>query len=455
MSLHKLTAGNGYTYLTRQVAAADATDLGHTSLGEFYAQKGESPGEWVGAGLCGLDGIDLAGPVSAEQMKALFGHGRHPNADSISAALVAAGNSPAQARAATALGKAFAIYDRVPPFRIEVAARFAAYNQMLGVPGNATVPADVRARIRTEVGMAMFTEKHERPPSGARELSGFIARSSQQATTAVAGYDLTFSPVKSISALWAVAPAEVAAQIQEAHQGAVASALRWLERDAVFTRAGSSPQRRQIEVTGLVGVAFVHRDSRSGDPDLHTHVAISNKVQTHDGLWRALDGRVLFKAAAAASARYDTRIEAELTARLGVGFAPRPGGDPSRRAVREIAGFDLGLCKFWSSRRADIVVRLAVLSGAFQVDHGRPPTAIESIHLAQQATLETRQAKHSPRSYKGQRATWAAQSAQVLGSQAAVASMVTAATGTGCHGQKASEAWVGQAAARVVGTLSG
>jgi hypothetical protein len=32
MSLHKLTAGDGYTYLTRQVAAADATDKGHTSL---------------------------------------------------------------------------------------------------------------------------------------------------------------------------------------------------------------------------------------------------------------------------------------------------------------------------------------------------------------------------------------------------------------------------------------
>ena len=77
MSLHKLTAGDGYTYLTRQVAAADATDKGHTSLGDYYAQKGESPGVWVGSGLSGLDGVDAGEQVSAEQMKALFGEGRH------------------------------------------------------------------------------------------------------------------------------------------------------------------------------------------------------------------------------------------------------------------------------------------------------------------------------------------------------------------------------------------
>ena len=32
MSLHKLTAGSGYDYLTRQVAALDSTEKGHTGL---------------------------------------------------------------------------------------------------------------------------------------------------------------------------------------------------------------------------------------------------------------------------------------------------------------------------------------------------------------------------------------------------------------------------------------
>jgi hypothetical protein len=32
MSIHKLTAGSGYDYLTRHVAALDATEKGHTGL---------------------------------------------------------------------------------------------------------------------------------------------------------------------------------------------------------------------------------------------------------------------------------------------------------------------------------------------------------------------------------------------------------------------------------------
>jgi len=36
MSLKKLAAGSGYEYLTRQVAAADSTELGRTRLADYY-----------------------------------------------------------------------------------------------------------------------------------------------------------------------------------------------------------------------------------------------------------------------------------------------------------------------------------------------------------------------------------------------------------------------------------
>ena len=459
MSLHKLTAGDGYTYLTRQVAAADATDKGHTNLGDYYTSKGESPGVWVGSGLSGLDGVDAGQHVSAEQMKALFGEGRHPDADKIGAAMIAAGRSPAAAERASALGHRFYIYDQAPPFRVEVAKRFVEHNASIEARWDAPIPADARARIRTDVGRQMFTAALGRPPLDARELSGFIAKSSRQATTAVAGYDLTFSPVKSVSALWAVAPPQVAAQVEEAHQAAVADTLRWLEREAAYTRAGTNGVR-QIEVTGLIGTAFTHRDARSGDPDLHTHVAISNKVQTLDGRWLALDGRVLFKANVAASERYNTRIEAELSARLGVRFEARSLTDTSKRPVREVIGVDPRLNGFWSSRRADIEGRGAELSAAFQIDHGRPPTPIESLHLAQQATLETRQDKHSPRSYAEQRATWAAQAKQILGGNTAIDAMIAAATRSRHHDQSATahtatEQWVAGTATQVLATMSG
>jgi len=36
MSTHKLTAGSGYDYLTRQVAALDAIEKDHTGLASYY-----------------------------------------------------------------------------------------------------------------------------------------------------------------------------------------------------------------------------------------------------------------------------------------------------------------------------------------------------------------------------------------------------------------------------------
>jgi conjugative relaxase-like TrwC/TraI family protein len=454
MKVHKLTAGDGYSYLTRQVAAMDATDKGHTELGDYYAQKGESPGVWLGSGLAGLEVLQAGQPVSAEQMKALFGEGRHPNAATIEQAATAAGRSPAEVLSTAALGRPFNVYAAdVPPFRAESARRFAAFNTERGLPAGSSVPEEDRARIRTQLGTELFTTKHGRPPADARELHGFIAKASRQATTAVAGFDLTFSPVKSISTLWAIAPRQVSEQIEAAHRAAVADALGWLEAEASYTRTGRAGLR-QVDVTGLVAAAFTHRDARSGDPDLHTHVAVANKVQTLDGRWFALDGRVLFKATVAASERYNTRIEAELVARLGVRFAKRPGTPDGKRAVREIVGVYPALNRFWSARTADIDARRGELSAAFQFELGRPPTPIEALHLNQRANLETRQAKHTPRSLAEQRAAWHQEAVTVLGSRDAITAMVGASTGRSDATVTVDERWVANTVGRVLEVVS-
>jgi hypothetical protein len=77
-----------------------------------------------------------------------------------------------------------------------------------------------------------------------------------------------------------------------------------------------------------VAAAFTHRDSRAGDPDLHTHVAVANKVETLGDRWLSIDGRVLFKATVAASEAYNTALENHLRDQLGVRFADRPDTDP-------------------------------------------------------------------------------------------------------------------------------
>jgi hypothetical protein len=78
MSIHKLTAGSGYDYLTRQVAALDTTEKAHGSLAFYYSQRGEKPGVWIGSGLDGIDGLAAGDEVTAEQMRALFRCGLHP-----------------------------------------------------------------------------------------------------------------------------------------------------------------------------------------------------------------------------------------------------------------------------------------------------------------------------------------------------------------------------------------
>jgi hypothetical protein len=78
MSIHKLSAGSGYDYLTRQVAALDGTEKGHVGLASYYTERGETPGAWIGSGMADIDGLNGGDPVTAEQMRALFGAGMHP-----------------------------------------------------------------------------------------------------------------------------------------------------------------------------------------------------------------------------------------------------------------------------------------------------------------------------------------------------------------------------------------
>ena len=96
MTLHKLAAGSGYTYLTRQVAAHDRAERSQVGLAAYYEEKGESPGRWLGSGIAGVDLAD-GDVVTEEQMKLLFGQGRHPRSH----------EPDAVARGWGALGRAF------------------------------------------------------------------------------------------------------------------------------------------------------------------------------------------------------------------------------------------------------------------------------------------------------------------------------------------------------------
>ncbi|HLL67504.1 MAG TPA: MobF family relaxase [Micromonosporaceae bacterium] len=384
MTVHKLSAGDGYTYLTRHIAGGDVDRDRTQDAAGYYTAEGNPPGVWLGRGapLLGLDGQR----VTEEQMRTLFGHGMHPNAAAIIAAYQAAhiraGMSDKQlariaveARRTASLGRAFPTYAALDPFDERVGER-----------------------------LATITKETGRPPTQA-EVKKVRREEASRGRGGVAGYDLVFAPVKSAALLWALDPRDHVRQaVWDAHQDAKASALAMLEQHAAFTRVGAGGLA-QVDTLGLVAVAFDHYDSRDGDPNLHTHVAIANKVCGTDGVWRSLDGRAVYRIAVAASEHYNTAFQTALTARLGVAWTARtvPG---KSEPIHEIDGIPTVLIGHYSRRRNRLYAHYEQLIAEYRREHGQDPTAAMCHKLARQATLDTRQGKKAPRSLTAMRAAW-------------------------------------------------
>ncbi|MEV6099429.1 MobF family relaxase [Nocardia sp. NPDC051981] len=430
-TLHKVLAGNGYLYYLRQVAADDSTGRDPGSLADYYSARGESPGRWHGSGLAALD-LTAGDLVTEAQMKSLFGQGRHPDSEAIETAVIdreiIAGAKPKDAlRAAdkaTRLGRPFRVYEGGNEFRERCADAFVEHNTRHNRPRTAAIDDEVRARIRSRVATTMFTEMIGRAPLDARELSGWVARNSRPKSAAVAGFDITFSPVKSVSALWAIAPKALSDKIAAAHDKAIDDAVAWLEDHAIFTRLGANGVR-QVDVDGIVAARFVHRESRCGDPDLHTHLLIANRVRTRDGQWLTLDAGVVYRLMVTVSEIYNTRLEHHLEHDVAVSFSARAGTDPTKRPIREIDGVPVALIDYWSRRDAAITARLDVLAARFEREVGREPIPKEMFALAERATLETRPTRHRSRSWAQQRADWHHQAETVLGSPELVSKAVS------------------------------
>jgi conjugative relaxase-like TrwC/TraI family protein len=214
----------------------------------------------------------------------------------------------------------------------------------------------------------------------------------------LAALDVTFSPLKSVSALWAATPSvAVRDAVQGAHDVAVGTALDYLEANASHTRTGARGVRR-LRTGGFIIATFRHRTSRStapgeriGDPQLHTHCAILNRLLGEDGVWRTLDSRAIYRHAHAAGALYAATFERELTNRLGVEWLAPP--EDKRVPMREIAGVPDSVIAHWSSRRMHLMATYEQLTDDFRESHGRTPTRNESAQLKDRATIQSRQRK--------------------------------------------------------------
>ncbi len=371
VSMRVMSAGDGYKYLLRTVAAADGDRSLSTPLTRYYAEAGTPPGQWLGSGVASLGTGRLAvgDRVSEAQLQLLMGMGRDP-------------------LTGDPLGLAFPAY-KPPAERIE--ARVTGLDSAMSPGAKGEAVAQIEA------------EESER---GTRR--------------AVAGFDFTFSVPKSASALWAVSDAGTQALIGEAHRAAVAEVVAFMEREVAATRTGATAGDgavAQVDVTGLVATAFDHFDSRASDPHLHTHVVISNKVQTAlDGKWRSVDGRPMHAAVVALSELHQAVFADHMTRTFGVEWEARDMGR-DRNPAWAITGVPEELVQEFSTRARYIDTETDRLIAEYVDKRGRRPSPATIMKLRAQATLSTRPDKEV-RSLANLTEQWRTRATGVIGQDA-------------------------------------
>ncbi len=347
ISLRRMTLGSGYRYLMESVAVGDGAPGHISNLTRYYATSGTPPGVFLGAGLAGLDdgrGLEPGSPVTEQHLFNLLGMCADPVTGK------ALGRQPNR----THLSLAKRVAERV-------AAIPAAHT--------GAERAEERARIEAE----------ERAKGGTFR-------------TPVAGFDLTFSPSKSVSVAWALADRETKDRIYACHRRAIEVVLTYAEREVFHSRSGTNGVVQE-DVEGVVAAAFTHWDSRAGDPQLHDHVVLANRARSvSDGTWRTLDSRGLFKSVVALSELHQGVLSDLLTLEFGWGWDGRARRH-SEQIRFEVTGVPEALMAEFSQRSVAIEERKNALVVEFATARGRQPTSTEVLDMRRRATLETRPAK--------------------------------------------------------------
>ena len=258
--------------------------------------------------------------------------------------------------------------------------------------------------IRFRVGGELYRAQRGIEPAHA-QLRQFIAENSKKHQTAIAGFDLVFTPSKSVSIAWGLGDKQLRKDIEAAHEHAIQDVVRHLESNVVMTRRGHNGIRQIDTKSGVIGTKFRHYDSRAGDPNLHDHVVIANRVEGADDKWSSIDGRVLYQYGVECSELYNSKVQEYVTQLTGLQFEPRmQNGKP----IHEIVGISDETIRAFSSRRGDISAELDKVKEKFVADNGYEPSEKQLIKLAQQATLATRPAKSEARSLEDLHTEWVA-----------------------------------------------
>ena len=322
-----LRAGHDIRYHT------DRTDTGHAGGMAYYTKAaGEPPGQWAGKGAAKLG---LAGDVDAEVIRRLFHEDIGPDGD-----------------------------------RLDCRKR--------GNYKNVDVEAEVAAYLI------------DHPFASATEIAEARTAAKGKNRNARPYFDFALGAAKSVSVLHASliisslkarddgdedladTLAAEAAKIEDALYQTALVVVREIEATAAYTRTGhvSDTTGEWRDTAGVTAPIFVQHTSHEGDPHLHAHITVHNRVQLadeSDPKYRTLDSRTLYAQRLRLAVLADREMETRMTA-LGWPMKQRPD-----RNGAEVDGVTREVIERFSSRRVAMTPEIEKLVAEYRAVHGHDP----------------------------------------------------------------------------------
>jgi hypothetical protein len=354
--------GYDASYPWRQIGTGQETP---TSPLEYYltpADKGgEPPGLWMGRGLATL-GFAPGQVIDREVFEQLFGQHLDPR-------------DPAQQERLGRAAQQFASEDGI-------------YAELVAAEPHATPARQAELRTLARAQTRRPVPFWDVTLSVSKSVSLFHGSLLARADHARKAGDL--GKVRE----WEQSAARVWEDILEADR----AMLDYLQDEAGYTRTGyhrGSDTESRAELgkweaarNWVVGV-FRQHVSRDGDPQLHGHNLVLNKVETErDGKWRKLDSRGLYRQRRAAAAVGAVTLERLLTRDFGLVWVQRADGNG-----KEIKGVSQEDMDLYSSRRRTITFQARQVAEQRAREWGRAPDARQMDRIQRDITQRTRKGK--------------------------------------------------------------
>jgi conjugative relaxase-like TrwC/TraI family protein len=321
-----MSAGDGYSYFMKSVAAGDGDRSMGTPLTRYYTETGTPPGRWMGSGIASLGSDELArllvgDLVTEEQMARLSGKGLDPITGE-------------------QLGRAYPVYGKDNGGKPRRAV--AGYDFTFSLPKSASIlwgvsDAGVQEQIVAvhKAAVVKVFEFMERELAATRTGASVAGNAASEA-------------------------GQGGAVAQVGVNGLIAMTF-----DHWDSRTNDPHLHTHVVVSNKVKTLL-------------------------DGKWRSLDGRGLHAATVSMSELHEAIVMDDLTRTLGVGWELRARTGQGRNPGWSIKGIPDDLLAVFSQRSEQINPRADELIAQHVAKYGRRPSPSTIDKYRQQASKETR-----------------------------------------------------------------